>query len=127
MTPAEATKQFALVALGGALGSCARYAVTLAFLNQKLTGPWPVLAVNLSGSFLIGLAAGHFSKSPNGPAQLLLVVGLLGGFTTFSSFSLDNLALLREGQVVPAALNILAQSLLGLLLASLGYIVTAKP
>ncbi len=124
MAASDLAKQFGLVALGGAVGSCARYAVTLMFVNSKLTGPWPVLAVNILGSFLIGLAAGHFSKNPNGPAQLLLVVGILGGFTTFSSFSLDNLMLLKQGAVLEALGNALVQCLVGLVLAALGFALT---
>jgi CrcB protein len=88
-------RELALVALGGGLGSAARYAVT--GLAQRAAGAtaWPVgtLTVNLSGSLLIGLFAGlALGRSP--PAEglrLLLVTGVLGGYTTFSAFSLENL------------------------------------
>ncbi|WP_372624043.1 fluoride efflux transporter FluC [Falsiroseomonas sp.] len=76
-----------LVGLGGALGSMARHAVSVATLSLLGAGfPWGTLAVNILGSAAIGVAAG---AGLQGDARLLLVTGFLGGFTTFSAFSLE--------------------------------------
>jgi CrcB protein len=76
-----------LVALGGAAGSVLRHLVSVLALAQLGTGfPWGTLAVNVVGSGLIGVAAG---LGVSGEARLLLVTGFLGGFTTFSAFSLE--------------------------------------
>lgn len=75
------------VALGGALGSVARHLLTLASLAQFGAGfPWGTLAINIAGSALIGVAAG---LGVGGEWRLFLVTGVLGGFTTFSAFSLE--------------------------------------
>ncbi|NKC34014.1 CrcB family protein [Falsiroseomonas selenitidurans] len=76
-----------LVAAGGALGSVLRYALSLLAVAQFGMGfPWGTLAVNVLGSAAIGAAA---ALGVQGEARLLLVTGLLGGFTTFSAFSLE--------------------------------------
>lgn len=78
---------FLAVAAGGALGSVLRYAIGLLAIELLGDGfPWGTLAVNLLGSFAIGLLAG---LGVEGEWRLLLVTGLLGGFTTFSAFSLE--------------------------------------
>lgn len=94
-----------LVAIGGAVGSVARYLVGL--LMTRLLGPsfpWGTLTVNIVGSFAIGilteLVARRFDASTE--MRLLLVVGILGGFTTFSSFSLDIIALIERGATASA-------------------------
>ncbi|MDB5477085.1 MAG: CrcB protein [Phenylobacterium sp.] len=94
------------IALGSALGGVARYALATQ-VAQAAGGafPWGILLVNVTGSFLIGLfAAAPAGLSPD--ARLFLTVGLCGGYTTFSSFSLQTLDLLRSGQVVAALGNI---------------------
>jgi len=95
-----------LVALGGAIGSVSRYLVGTVTL--RLYGPafpWGTLAVNIVGSFAIGvlaeLIARRFDASPE--LRLLLVTGFLGGFTTFSAFSLDAIVLLERGNLLLAA------------------------
>ena len=90
-----------LVMLGGALGAGARHLVGRATLD--LWGPafpWGTLAVNLLGGFLMGLLAGSLARIGQGGEQwrLLLGVGVLGGFTTFSAFSLETVTLLERGQ-----------------------------
>jgi CrcB protein len=76
-----------LVALGGAIGSVLRYALSLTALALLGTAfPWGTLAVNIAGGFAIGAVAG---QGIEGNTRLLLVPGLLGGFTTFSAFSLE--------------------------------------
>ncbi len=101
-----------LVAAGGAAGSVARYLVSLLALSQLGAGfPWGTLAVNVAGSALIGLAAG---AGLQGEARLLLVTGFLGGFTTFSAFSLETAALAERAPPL-AALYVLASVGLGAL------------
>lgn len=97
-------------------------------IQAMLPGPFPLgtLAVNLAGSLCIGALAALFESLPPSPAaaqsRLFLFIGVLGGFTTFSSFSLENLALLRAGQWRLALLYILASNALGIGLALGGYL-----
>lgn len=104
-----------LVALGGAIGSVAR--VWLAGVITQWLGagfPWGTLAVNATGALAIGVLAGAMRGAPEG--WLLLVIGVLGSYTTVSSFSLQTLALARGGQPGLAACNLLAS--LGLCLGA---------
>jgi CrcB protein len=101
-----------LVALGGAIGSVARYLVSLAALSLfGAAFPWGTLAVNILGSAAIGACAG---LGVEGGTRLLLVTGMLGGFTTFSAFSLET-GVLFERSPVLAGLYVLASVGLGLL------------
>jgi fluoride exporter len=102
---------YAWVALGGALGSVARYAVSLGTARWLGAGfPWGTLFVNVSGSFAIGLLAALVAADGRPllgvDARAFLLVGALGGFTTFSSFSLETLELARAGAHGAAALNV---------------------
>jgi CrcB protein len=114
-----------LVAVGGGAGSALRYLVTNAVPRAASLPGWPLgtLVVNVSGSLLIGFIAGLvFARQvPGEGLRLLLVTGLLGGYTTFSAFSLENLLLIRDGAVLVALANALAQVTLGLAAAALGY------
>lgn len=99
------------VALGGAVGSLCRYWLSELFAALGLaTFPWATILANVSGSFLIGLIAtltgpdGRVLASPE--TRLLLMVGFCGGYTTFSSFSLQTLALAREGNWPEATANV---------------------
>jgi CrcB protein len=94
------------VALGGALGVSCRYAVgILAVHLGSGQFPWGTATVNVAGSFILGLlaAAMTFSWSPSPEMQAFLVVGVLGGFTTFSAFSLDVALLMERDRIVLAA------------------------
>lgn len=115
------------VALGGALGSVARYAcATTAARWLGAAFPWGTLLVNVTGSFAIGLLAVLVAADGRpllaGDARAFLLVGVLGGFTTFSSFSLDTLALVRNGAVGAAALNVALSVVLCLAGAWLGFL-----
>ncbi|ABA03409.1 camphor resistance protein CrcB [Nitrobacter winogradskyi Nb-255] len=94
------------VAAGGALGSVARYLVGIGFgkwLGPKF--PWGTLFINVTGSLLIGIFAGLFAVRWSLPqaARIFLVVGICGGYTTFSTFSLDTFYLIERGEMASAA------------------------
>lgn len=116
-------RELLLVAGGGAAGSVLRYLVSDTVQRLYPALPIGTLAVNVSGSLLIGLFAGLVEyRELFGPgARLLLVVGVLGGYTTFSAFSLETLSLLRSGQSLLALLNVLLQLSLGVAAAAAGF------
>ncbi|MGN8832899.1 fluoride efflux transporter CrcB [Selenomonas montiformis] len=117
-----------LVFLGGGLGAVCRYLVTTQIGARFGTMfPWGTLSVNLLGSLLMGWILGLIllltERTGSGlgeAARLLLTVGFLGGFTTFSSFSMETLTLLRGGSFFYALANIGMNVILGLLAAWLG-------
>lgn len=113
-----------LVAIGGALGAVARYVIT-AWVQQRVDFfPWGTLAVNLLGSFLIGMILELTLRGVlSSEARLFLAVGVLGGFTTFSSLSWETLALLEDGDIIPALLNAVGSVVTGVVLAWLGSLV----
>jgi CrcB protein len=112
--------RFLLVCLGGALGSGARYLVSTWVANALGSGfPKGTLAVNVTGSFLLSLvmvAALSGVASPN--ARLFLGTGVLGGYTTYSSFNYETLALVEQGSIGLAAANV-ALTIVGCLAAGL--------
>ncbi len=116
--------QLVLVALGGAIGASCRHLVNLGML--RLFGPtFPVstLTVNIVGGLLMGLAAGYFALIYSGGGQhlrLFLTTGLLGGFTTFSAFSLDALLLWERGDILPALAYVLISVLLSIVALAVG-------
>jgi len=91
---------FLLVMAGGAIGSVGRYGVGM--LTLRALGPhypWGTLAVNLIGGFLMGALAGLLARTGGSEhTRLLIGVGVLGGFTTFSAFSLDTVTMIERGQ-----------------------------
>lgn len=100
--------QFAAVALGGALGAMSRFAVyTFLPVTKSASLPWPTLCVNVGGSFIAGLLLVCLSQAhPEAVGwRLLLMVGFLGAFTTFSAFSVDTWLLLESGRWVGALVN----------------------
>ena len=110
------------VAVGGALGSLARHAVNHVVRTQRF--PLATVLVNLSGCFVIGLLAGLIaSRRLTLPLywREFVFVGLLGGFTTFSTFGLDTLVLVRAHAVREAAINVAVQVIGGLFAVWLGY------
>lgn len=125
----------ALVALGGAIGAVLRY--QLGRLLTHLLGPqavtafpWATLAVNLLGSFAVGLLAGWLARYGAGDSldtdqwRLFVGVGLLGGFTTFSAFSLELMMLIERGQPGLAFIYAAVSLLAGLTALYVGLIVT---
>jgi CrcB protein len=115
-----------VVAVGGAIGTLGRYAVSGAIARAfGETFPWGTLIVNVTGSFLIGLVA--VTTGPDGrmlwPSMLRqhVMIGIFGGYTTFSSFSLQTLALVREGEWMSASLNVVGSVALCLIGCWLGW------
>lgn len=105
------------VAAGGALGSVARYLAGVYAARWLGTGfPWGTLFVNVTGSFLIGALAEGFALRWNADlnTRTLLVAGICGGYTTFSTFSLDIVTLVNRGETVLAAVYVVASVLLSL-------------
>jgi CrcB protein len=121
-----------LVGVGGALGSVARYGLNRFVHQLPSAGTFPlgIFLINVLGSAAIGLLGGLTISgrlAAGLEARTFLIVGVLGGFTTFSSFSLDTLALVRAGQVGHAAWNVVGQVGLSLLAVWLGFTLGAKP
>lgn len=113
-----------LVALGGAIGSAARYLVG-AFVANRFGPdfPWGTFIVNVSGSFLIGviLSLVGGGQLPAG-TRLFLAVGVMGGYTTFSTYSNETLQLIQGGELAAAMLNALGQVVVGLVGVYLGVV-----
>lgn len=109
---------FLAVALGGAIGSCIRYGVSLCYNGTHSVFALPTLSVNVIGSLAIGLLYAYCSNySVPTPMKMFLFVGLLGGFTTFSSFSLETVNMLRNGYIGAAAVYSLGSLVVGVLMA----------
>ena len=118
------------VAVGSALGGVARYWCSGIIANRMgETFPWGTLIINVSGSFLIGFIAtvsgtdGRFIISAE--ARQFLMMGILGGFTTFSSFSLQTLTLARDGQWLLVGANIVGSVVLCLIMVWAGHMLAA--
>jgi CrcB protein len=115
------------IALGGSLGALARYYLSK-FISEHipLILPLGTLAVNVAGSLLIGFFAGLFNNTvvPT-EVKTFVTIGFLGAFTTFSTFTLENIKLLQDGEIKFALLNIIVSNLGGLL-AALGGLLAAQ-
>src|SRR5262245_52075695 len=113
------------VAIGGAIGSMARHGTNVAVVRLAgRPGFYATFAVNIIGSFIIGLLAGLIASSRlqiTPTARVFVFVGILGGFTTFSSYMLDTLTLAQEGQLARALANVAGQVTLGYLAAFVGF------
>ena len=115
---------YLMVAIGGALGSVARFWISTT-LGERFTETFPIgtLLVNVTGSFLIGLLAAHAKSGMlSDSTRAFLMVGVCGGYTTFSSFSLQNLQLLQNGNYYYAALNTTLSFVLCMVGVWLGYL-----
>lgn len=121
--------RYLLVALGGALGSVARYAVGMAIV-QRYTGRFPLgtFAANITGSFLIGLLmtllTERFAPYPN--LRLLAVAGFLGGYTTFSSFEYETFQAARGGGHWLALWYVLSSVVIGYVGVWLGVVLASR-
>lgn len=120
---------FLLVVVGGGIGSVARFGLST-WVNQlmqvKSVFPYGTLSVNLLGSFMAGLVWGLSTETTMKPeTRIFLLVGFMGGFTTFSSYALESYNLFNNGEVKNAVINILVNNIGSLLLVFAG-IVSAK-
>jgi fluoride exporter len=108
---------YVLVFVGGGLGAMLRHGVNLAMARWLGTGfPWGTFFVNVTGSLVMGLIAGWFALRADAPqaARLLLTTGILGGYTTFSAFSLDAALLYERGEPGLSALYVIGSVVLSI-------------
>jgi CrcB protein len=127
VTNAASLSTLLAVALGGAVGSVARYLTTVAFAPIDAMFPLATLAVNVSGAFLIGVFARLFGSTEADPVlRLALTTGLCGGFTTFSAMSAETVTLIQQGRAGRAALYVLLSLVLGFGATAVGLLV-ARP
>lgn len=118
-------KPILLVALGGAMGSVARYKLSGWVLHHTIAWRFPAgtFAVNVLGCLAAGVIAGLVVKHDffTGDTRLLLLTGVLGGFTTFSAFGLETMLLLKRGELAVAGCNILLSVAAGLAALWIGF------
>jgi CrcB protein len=120
---------YMIIAFAGAIGTAARYGISVAMLPWSRVLPCGTILINISGSLLIGffgtltLAGGKYPVSEN--MRLFVMIGLCGGFTTFSSFSLQTLDLLRSGAVMRASLNVILSVILCVGAVAVGHAIAA--
>lgn len=111
-----------VIAAGGAIGAVCRYSLS-GFVHKysETTFPWGTLVVNVLGCFLIGLLTETFSITivPQ-HVRTLFLVGMLGAFTTFSTFGLETVNLIRDAQLQPAVLNLVLSNSLGVIMVFFG-------
>jgi fluoride exporter len=122
----QAIPGYLIVFVGAGIGGMLRHAVNQAAVIFGWTFPWHTLLVNVSGCLLMGAVAGWFAfRGASGQdIQLFLTTGILGGFTTFSAFSLDAALLWERGQVLSAALYIGGSVVLSVACVFLGLALT---
>lgn len=116
--------KFILLAAGGAIGTVLRYSLSgLTYRAFNGIFPWGTLAVNLAGSFIIGLLWGLFEiETISSNVRNFVFIGILGGFTTFSTFALESFNLFRDGEVKLALTNLLVSNVFGILLVFAGFL-----
>jgi len=122
-------QHLALAALGGAIGSALRFSTGAMMLRIMGTGwPWGTFTVNLLGSFLMGLVVGWFAHKggASGNAQIFLATGVLGGFTTFSAFSLETARMIETRAYSQAAIYAGGSVILGVIMIFAGLFIMRK-
>ena len=118
------------IAIGGAIGSVARYLVSVAvFQLYGEVVPLAVAVVNIVGCFITGLGVGAATTGhwlPSETMRAFVFVGILGGFTTFSSFGVDTFNLIRDGRLLVASVNAIGQLIVGVAALYGGYALIAR-
>ncbi len=119
--------KFLFIAMGGAIGTLLRYIISgLTYKYLDGVFPWGTLSVNLIGSLIIGFLWGLFERAAISPnLKMFVFIGILGAFTTFSTYSLESFNLFRDGEIKLALSNILISNILCIALVLLGF-VTSK-
>lgn len=119
-------KDIVLVGIGSGIGGICRYLISLLMGNSHGGIPWGTFVVNIVGCLLIGILWGVTSRYQNLPhaLSLLFMVGFCGGFTTFSTFSKEGLAMLQFNNYTLFALYIIGSVALGIVAVALGYLIT---
>jgi fluoride exporter len=117
-----------LVALGGGLGAAGRFGVSLAMPVRADAWPWATFLINVSGSLLIGILAGWLSTRGEEGEQwrLLLGVGALGGFTTFSAYSLETMRMIERNDWLGASTYSIGSVLAGLAAVAIGMMIAKR-
>ena len=112
------------IAIGGAIGAILRYSISgYVYRNFDESLPWGTIAVNLIGCFIIGFLWNIFEDMTHSPnTRIFIFIGILGAFTTFSTFGLESLHLFREGEIKLGILNILISNIGGIGLVAIGYL-----
>jgi len=122
-------ERYVLVMVGGAAGSLARYVAGVG-IASRFGGrfPWGTVVINITGSFLIGLLMTLFTErfQPHPYWRLLLVVGFLGGYTTFSSFEYETYSAVRSGGAWIGLINVFASVAFGYAAVWLGAMLAAR-
>jgi CrcB protein len=114
---------FVLVAIAGAAGTAVRYQLDLSFSRDAHHVPWVTFAINVGGAFAIGVIVAVLDAHPHAAVRPALTIGLLGGFTTFSTLSLETYRLLDRGHLALAAAYSLGSLAAGLATVTLGVAV----
>lgn len=115
-------QQILFIAIGGSLGAVARYGLsTFVYHTTSDIFPWGTLVINLTGSFLIGVFIELFDTAiiPS-EWRSFITIGFLGAYTTFSTYTLETINLFRDGELRLAAVNVLANNILGIVLVVAG-------
>lgn len=123
--PPVIVQKLLLIGAGGAAGALLRYAVSgLAYRFLGETFPWGTLVVNVLGCFLIGLLWAGAERTALSPAlHVFVFTGVLGAFTTFSTYGLETFNLFRDGEIVLGLVNFLASNMIGFGAVILGFLV----
>jgi CrcB protein len=118
--------KYILLATGGAIGTILRYSMSgLTYRMVNSVFPWGTIIVNLTGSFAIGLLWGYFEiQNISSNMRNFIFIGMLGGFTTFSTYALESLNLFRDGEIKLAMTNLLISNICGLLLVFAGFMLS---
>ena len=112
-----------LVACGGAIGACLRYGAGLLIVRPMSLFPWATWSINVLGCFLAGVFFALSQRYPilQNETRLFVMVGIFGGFTTFSSFGLETFQLLRNEQIIIALVYALSSLIVGVIFLVIGF------
>lgn len=118
-------KNLLFVGLGGMVGSIVRYLLSMGLISMNWNTPWPTMMINILGSLLIGVFMATFQENSQ-TMRLILITGFCGGFTTFSTFSFENLKLLEAQQYQTAIIYTAVSLFFGLTAVFIGFWVTSR-